>query len=270
MTDGLSRAVADLMRATAQAVILPYYQQLETHQIERKADTPGGHADLVTIADKEAEAMLADGLARLIPNATIVGEEACEADPGLIDRLGDELCWVIDPVDGTNNFGAGHPPFGIIIALAEAGETVAGWIFDPLTQRLCHAVRGGGAWINGDPVRARETGANPPVAAISTIYMAPERGRDVMTRIAGHFTRVETPRCAAEQYPRLVLGINDISLFERTLAWDHAAGVLFANEAGAKVSRLDGSPYRIDDRRTGMIGASSPAMWDRAAGVLLG
>ena len=82
---------------------------------------------------------------------------------------------------------------------------------------------------------------------------------------------VDIPRCAAEQYPRLALGVNDLSVFERTLAWDHAAGVLFLNEAGGKAAREDGSPYRVDDHRRGLIAAASPALWDdwaeRMAGV---
>ncbi len=55
----------------------------------------------------------------------------------------------------------------------------------------------------------------------------------------------DIPRCAAEQYPRIVLGVNDLAVFERTLPWDHAPGSLFVNEAGGKVARPDGSPYVI-------------------------
>ena len=76
---------------------------------------------------------------------------------------------------------------------------------------------------------------------------------------------VDIPRCAAEQYPRLALGVNDVSVFERTLSWDHAAGVLFLNEAGGKVARADGSAYRVDDTRKGLIAAASPALWEGLA-----
>jgi fructose-1,6-bisphosphatase/inositol monophosphatase family enzyme len=82
---------------------------------------------------------------------------------------------------------------------------------------------------------------------------------------------VDIPRCAAEQYPRLVLGQNDVSIFERTLPWDHAAGVLFLNEAGGKAARPDGSPYRVDDyARPGMIGAATPALWEELAERMAG
>jgi fructose-1,6-bisphosphatase/inositol monophosphatase family enzyme len=182
-----------------------------------------------------------------------------------MDKLGDALCWIIDPVDGTNNFAVGKPPFGILVALAEAGETIAGWIYDPLRERLCHAHRGQGAFIGEERIAARTTGAEPPVAAISLMFADPAQRAALKTRIAPHYTLVDIPRCAAEQYPRLVLGENDISIFERTLAWDHAPGVLFVNEAGGKVARFDGSPYRVDEDRKGLLGAASPALWDELA-----
>ncbi len=265
--------VVALLRDTAERAILPYYQRLSADQIQRKADAPGGMADLVTIADKEAEALLSEALARLIPDAAIVGEEASDADPSLLGKLADAQCWIIDPVDGTNNFGAGKPPFGIIVALAEAGETVAGWLYDPLTGRICHAHRGHGAFVNGEPVQARETGAALPVAAISLIFMDAAKRADVQARLAGRFIMADIPRCAAEQYPRLVLGVNDVSVFERTLPWDHAAGILFLNEAGGRAVRPDGAAYRVDDSAAliangGLLGASSPRMWDEAARIL--
>lgn len=248
------------MRDAARRAILPRYQALAAHEIsEKTAD------DFVTIADTESEAILAEGLARLLPEATIVGEEAAFADPALIERLGDALCWIIDPVDGTWNFSHGQPPFGIIVALAESGETLAGWLYDPLSDRLCHAHRGKGAWIAGEPVRARASGLSPPVASIGLAYMDPAKRAAVEREVVPHYQTVAIPRCAAEQYPRLVLGENDVSIFERTLAWDHAAGVLFLNEAGGRAARVDGSPYRVNDGRRGMIGAASPALWDALA-----
>lgn len=261
MTRSLTPAVLAVMQEAAQRAILPRYQALAAHEVDAKAAD-----DVVTVADREAELILAEGLARLLGEATIVGEEAAHADPALLERLGDALCWIIDPVDGTNNYAAGKPPFGIMVALAEAGETRAGWIYDPLSGRLCHAHRGGGAFVDGEQVSARSTGSVPPVAAISLVFMDQTRREAMKAHIAPHYALVDIPRCAAEQYPRLVLGVNDVSIFERTLAWDHAAGVLFVNEAGGKAARPDGRPYRVDEAHLpGLIGAASPALWDDLA-----
>lgn len=261
ITDTLTHAVHALMRNAAERAILPRYQALAAHEIESKSA-----GDVVTIADTEAEVILAKGLAGLLPEAAIVGEEAYFADPTLQDRLGDALCWLIDPVDGTNNFAAGKPPFGVIISLAEKGETIGGWILDPLGGRFCHAVRGGGAFVDGERIHARPSGENPPIAAISLVYVDPAKREQVRAAIAPHYTCVDIPRCAAEQWPRLALGINDVSIFERTLAWDHAAGVLLLNEAGGKAARPDGRPYRVDEHlEPGLIGASNPALWEELA-----
>lgn len=257
---GLDAAVLELLREVSERAILPHYQTLAADQIEAKAAD-----DVVTVADRLSEELLAEGLARILPGLAIVGEEAAHADPAVLDRLTGN-CWIVDPLDGTRNFAAGKPPFGILIAMADGGETQAGWIYDVLTGRFCTAHRGQGAFVDGHRITARSTGETPPVAAISMIFMDPATRAATSERIAPHYRLVDIPYCAAEQYPRLVLGENDVSIFERTLAWDHAAGVLFLNEAGGKAARADGSPYRVDEwDRKGLLGACSPAMWDRLA-----
>src|SRR5690606_5691111 len=125
---------------------------------------------------------------------------------------------------------------------------------------------GRGAFVDGEKVAARPTEEAVPVAAISLIFMDPARREALKAAIDGHYRTVDIPYCAAEQYPRLALGVNDVSIFERTLAWDHAAGVLWLNEAGGRAARPDGSPYRVDEwDRKGLIGAASPALWDQLA-----
>jgi fructose-1,6-bisphosphatase/inositol monophosphatase family enzyme len=136
MIETLSSSVLDLMRDAAERAVLPRFRSLQAHEVSAKS-----FDDVVTIADQESERILAEGLARLLPEATIVGEEAASLNPALLEGLGDGLCWIIDPLDGTNNFANGQRPFGILVALAEAGETIAGWIYDPVTGRCCRAGR---------------------------------------------------------------------------------------------------------------------------------
>ncbi len=249
-----------LMRRVTEAAILPRYRNLAAGDIEDK----GGN-DPVTIADKESEELLRDGLAAIDGSLAIVGEEAAHADPSILERL-DQPCWIIDPIDGTRNFASGKPPFGIIIARADAGEAQSGWIYDCLSGRFCTAHRGKGAMIDGEAVTARPTGQTPPVAAISLVFMQEERREATKRHISPEYELVDIPYCAAEQYPRLALGANDVSIFERTLAWDHAAGVLWLNEAGGKAARPDGSPYRVNEwDRPGLLGAASSALWDELA-----
>ena len=254
----LDDEIRDLLRFAAQRSMLPRFRQLAAHEVELK-----GKDDPVTIVDREVESFLTEALTRLAPGVAVVGEEAAHADPAVLDHLSGQ-CWIIDPLDGTANFAQGNEPFGIIVALANAGEAIAGWIYDPVRDRFCHARKGEGAFINGERVAARTTGREPPVTAVSRIFLTPEEAAMVDAKLAGHYTLVDIPRCAAEQYPRLALGENDVSTFKRTLAWDHAAGILWLNEAGGKAARFDGSEYRVDEQdRPGLVGASSPAIWDK-------
>lgn len=239
---------------------MPRFRNLAEGEVEDK----GGN-DPVTIADKESEALLREGLAAIDDTLAFVGEEAAHADPSILDRL-DASCWIVDPVDGTRNFAAGKPPFGIIIARADGGYAQSGWLYDCLTGRFCAAHRGQGAFVDGERVWAHGTGKTPPVAAISLVFMEEERRQATRRHISPNYELVDIPFCAAEQYPRLGLGENDVSIFERTLPWDHAAGALWLEEAGGKVARPDGTPYRVDQwDRKGLLGAADLGLWDELA-----
>lgn len=259
----LHDAVRAVMAKAADQAILPRFRKLAQHEVREKAAD-----ELVTIADQDSEAVLSEGLAKILPEAAIVGEEAAAADPSVMDRLGAPLCWIIDPLDGTANFAAGDGPFGILVALSSHGEPVGGWIYDPRSRRFCCARRGEGTLIDGAPVRARPSGADQPIAAVSSLFLDPDRVERLLARLEGQFATVPIPRCAAEQYPRLILGINDLTLFERTLPWDHAAGILCLTEAGGIATRFDGSPYRVDDNRRGLIAAATPEIWQAASQIL--
>lgn len=261
----LYEPVAAIMRECSESIILAHFRDLSDDQIEEKS--PG---DLVTVADRESERFLTNRLSELLPDAAILGEEATAADPSVMDRIHEPVCWVIDPIDGTSNFAAGRSPFGILIALVRGGETEAGWIYDPVSKRLCHAHRGAGAWINGDPLQSKGSGKDKPVIALYTSFMEGEERIRVDAAAAAHFEIVPPPMCAAEQYPMLATGQHDITIYRRSLPWDHATGALFLNEAGGKVARFDGTAYRPDQTEmTGMLAAATRDLWEEAARVLL-
>jgi fructose-1,6-bisphosphatase/inositol monophosphatase family enzyme len=264
MMHSLYQPVTALIAKVAAEIVLPRYQNLAVHEISEKAAD-----DFVTIADKESEIALVEGLSRILPEAGMIGEEACAADPSILAKAGQGLQWIIDPIDGTGNFAAGHAPFGIMVALTENGQPRAGWIYDPLSGRMCHATAGGGAFIDGEGFAARESRSGRPILALPNYFLSPAQQADIAARTGASFTLVDIPRCAAEQYPRLALGQNDVAIFEKSFPWDHAAGALLLNEAGGRLSRRDGSPYVVGDGKTGLLGASSPRLWDEAAKLLL-
>ena len=221
------------------------------------------------MVDREAELRLHDKLAKLDLGARILGEEAVEHDPTLLDGVGEGLVWLIDPLDGTANFAAGREPFGMMIALIEDGIPLEGWMLDPLSGRMCHAAQGKGATCNGTPVHAQPTSAPRPRAALGTHFLAPDRRARVHAEANLHLDVVPVPRCAAESYPRVVLGEDDVALFQRILPWDHAAGALFVTEAGGRITHWDRSPYRIGGNGVGVLVAASEDLWAAAADVLL-
>jgi fructose-1,6-bisphosphatase/inositol monophosphatase family enzyme len=106
------------------------------------------------------------------------------------------------------------------------------------------------------------------VLGVPTYFLDGTEQADLAARAGDDWTLHPMPRCAAEQYPRLVLGVDDAAIFRRSLPWDHAAGALFLTEAGGVVRQLNGSPYRIGDPRDVMIAAASEAMWERAVGLV--
>lgn len=259
----LHEPVSALMREVGETIIMPRFRALAAHEIREK--TPG---DLVTIVDAESEALLGERLAALLPGSAVIGEEAVAADPALLDGLGNGVVWLIDPLDGTMNFAEGKHPFAIMVALLNDGEAQAGWILDPGTGRMCHAALGGGAFVDGERHFTRPSGQPLPVAAIAPYFLPPDRQIEIEARASGRLKIVAIPRCAGEQYPRLVRGENDVTLFERSYPWDHAAGSLFLTEAGGRIARRDGTPYRIADKEHGLLAAASPALWDEAAAIL--
>lgn len=261
-------AVSALMRGVAAQAVMPHYRLLSARDISEKS--PG---ELVTIADREAEARLHAGLLALSReygiSARIIGEEAVAGDAGLLDDVGTGLVWLVDPLDGTANFAAGREPFGMMIALVEDGEPLEGWILAPLSGRMCHAARGRGARFNGHAVRAAGTGQQKPRAALGTHFLPPAKRGQVHDRASAVLDVRPVPRCAAESYARLVLGQDDVALFQRILPWDHAAGALFLKEAGGVITHWDGSPYRIGGPGKGVLAAATQNMWDIAAANLL-
>ena len=256
--------VSRLMRRVAAEVVLPRYRKLRTAQVFEKS--PG---EVVTWVDIESERLLTAGLSAILATARVVGEEAVAADPSLLDGIGRGAVWLIDPLDGTRNYASGSGPFGMMVALVVDGFPQMGWILDPLEDRMCHAERGNGAWVGDIRVHCRVPARLRPVAALGTHFLSPARREMVHAAAAPHFERVPVPMCAAESYPRLVFGRDDVMMFQRTLPWDHAAGALFVSEAGGRITHWDRSSYRVCGSATGVLAAPTDELWQRAADALL-
>jgi fructose-1,6-bisphosphatase/inositol monophosphatase family enzyme len=257
------QAVAEVLRAAARAEIIPRFRKLAAGDVRMK----NGPLDIVTEADEAAERMITRRLLARFPGALIVGEEATAADPSLLDGLdAAELAFVVDPIDGTSNYAAGLPLFGVMAAAVIGGEVVASVIYDPMGDDTALALRGEGAWLEGpDAVRVDlRVATGVPVAemtgAVSWRYL-PEPQRSV---VCGNLPKLASAwdyRCAAHHYRMIAAGHGHFVLFNRLLPWDHAPGWLLHREAGGYARRFDGSEYRPAHLSGGLIAAPDAASW---------
>ncbi len=253
--------VTEIIAEVGQEVVLPRFQALAAHEIQEKAA-----GDLVTIADLEAETLLAKRLGDLSPGALVVGEEAVEADPDVIENLAQDsaLVWIIDPVDGTGNFSRGVDDFAMMVGLTRGSEILAGWIHRPVGGQTAVAERGGGARLAGN--RLRVATAGKPLAMRGTLNAGVFGDKSLGQRIQSRRERVgavRSLRCAGLEYIRLASGEIHFSLFTKTKPWDHVPGSLIHAEAGGYGRLLDGRPYgpRSGDAK-GLLLAPSKAGWE--------
>lgn len=261
----LAYEMGKVLRSAARQSVLPRFRQLDEKEIEEKSI-----GDLVTVADREAEALISQGLSALRPTARAVGEEACAHNPALLNDLDHGEVWIIDPIDGTGNYANGHRPFAIMAALLINGEIAASAILDPLTDRLILAEKGGGAWVNGErlncDLRPR------PLCELSGIVSHFQRPSDMEANISAISDQgaqlIATKRCAGYEYPLVANGQHNFSLYWRTLVWDHAPGVLMLEEAGGKARHLDGSPYCPAKPKGPVLLAQNETIWEQIATVI--
>jgi fructose-1,6-bisphosphatase/inositol monophosphatase family enzyme len=252
--------VAELIREVAAAIVLPRFRRLSDGEVKVKA--PG---DVVTIADHEAERALTASLSRLLPGSEVVGEEAVAADPDVLGRLGGRgAVWIVDPVDGTNNFAAGKTPFAVMVALLRDGQPAASWILDVVPDRMAIAEAGSGAYIEGVRVKTR-TDDPAPEALRGTLarHYFPRDLRAQVNAHAGEFASVTNGHhCAGYEYPSVATDEQQFAMFWRILPWDHVPGALFVTEAGGTVRHIDGDPYRPVDFDRGLLIAPNDDVWN--------
>jgi fructose-1,6-bisphosphatase/inositol monophosphatase family enzyme len=139
--------IGDIVATAARAEIMPRFFGIQSNAVREKLST----FDIVTDADEAAEREIAAGLSKAFPSALIIGEEAAEKDPNLLGKIATaDLAFIVDPIDGTKNFASGLPLFGVMVAATVRGEVVFGAIHDPVSRDGAFALRGEGAWLQGE------------------------------------------------------------------------------------------------------------------------
>jgi myo-inositol-1(or 4)-monophosphatase len=198
-----------------------------------------GRADLVTEVDEAVERLVAGLIRGRFPDDAVVGEELSSAAVTSGRR------WIVDPVDGTTNFVHGHPFVCVSIAFVDDEGPAAGVIHAPFLREVFHAERGGGAFLNGEPIHVTPV-ADPARALLATGFPFKKgKGKlDAYMQLVADAVRathdVRRAGSAALDLAYVAAGRLE-GFFEIGLApWDVAAGFLLVTEAGGLVTGWPG------------------------------
>ena len=220
-------------------------------------DTKTSKTDVVTAADVAVEKLVRSRLSELRPGEPVFGEETggAQAAPG-------QVCWVVDPIDGTVNYLYGLPWYAVSLAAQVDGVSVAAAVVEPETGREWTALRGGGSWRNGVELRV-STATRLDMALVSTGfgYRAELRSWQAagIARLLPKVRDIRRPGAASLDLCSVAAGWVDGYVEHGLSRWDWAGGALVAEEAGAVV-RL---PTSADAVGPGLIFCATPGIADQ-------
>ncbi|UQZ83417.1 Inositol-1-monophosphatase [Paenibacillus konkukensis] len=209
--------------------------------------------DVVTEVDRASEQLIRQRLEEAYPEHGFLGEEESFAHAGeLADRLerakSEPFVWIVDPIDGTNNYVQGIPGFTVSIALASYGELVAGVIYDPCRDEMFWAEKGEGAFMNGSPI-AVSAAPELRLTVVGTGFPSKAANRQAVMEslrtIAPQCRSIRSLGSAALHLAYVAAGRLGAFWEYGLNAWDIAAGVLIIEEAGGKVTDTLGWPYSL-------------------------
>lgn len=219
-----------------------------------------GPSDYLTEIDTSSEAVirtgLQDALSAPFPAVPVFGEESWTGE-----EIPRGLCFVVDPLDGTTNFLHGVPAYAVSIAALHDGEPIVGVILHAAADELYTAIRGSGAWLNGDPMRISPI-TEPSRSLIATGF--PFGDSEDVQRYARQFVSVAAATAGLRRAGVAALDLAGVAagryeaFWELQLSpWDIAAGILMIREAGGIVTDLAGTRANVS---TFPLVAGSPVM----------
>jgi myo-inositol-1(or 4)-monophosphatase len=214
-----------------------------------------GVIDLVTEVDLAIERAFRELVAERYPDHDVLGEEF--GAPGT-ERPAARHCWILDPIDGTTNFAHGLPIFCASLALEVDGEVTLAAVYDPTRDELFTAERGRGAWLNGERLAVSGTDRLVDSLLVTGFPYTVHEDAEEMLGLFGAFISesraVRRLGSAALDVCYVAAGRME-GFWERGLGpWDIAAAALLVEEAGGRISDLDGQPFVL---RTGRLLASN-------------
>lgn len=231
MQETLSKIISMLITASQEELVSRFRHV--SHEF--KAD-----GSLVTEADLAMQQRMQQELITVWPEYVFLGEEMnSEQQQQLLDES-DKGMWCLDPLDGTSNYAMGIPYFAPSLALIKAGQVQLGVVYDPLRGECFSAIRGIGAWLNGEPLslKDKQQPNQPAIAIIDFKRLTPALAASLVSdppyKSQRSFGSVALDWCW------MAAGRGHVYLHGQQNIWDYAAGQLIFSEAGGFSSTLDG------------------------------
>lgn len=222
---------------------------LEATDILEATSQKEGHGNFVTEYDKKVQEFLYDRLEKILPEAAFMGEEEGASEFKEEYRRG--FLYVIDPIDGTTNFITGYRPSVTSIGLLKDGKPYLGVIYDPYGDHLFWAVKGMGAYCNGKRIHSSQKPLADSVVSFGTAPYYPElfeRSFDMAKQYQERTLDVRRSGTAAWDLCLLASGVTGL-YYELVLGlWDFAAGAAILEEAGGKITDIDGKELTYDGK----------------------
>lgn len=224
-----------LVREVAQKEVMPRFLQAA---VSKKHD-----GSQLTEADLGAQALFAQRLPEII-DCPMLGEEMTQAEQLALWQHSTSGLWVVDPIDGTNNFINGLPHFALSVAYVKEGRTQMGAIFQPMTQEMFYATRSEGAYLNGQklPLRCVDKPLNDAIAGVEVKYLRSGKLSSRMQTLSPCGSQ-RSMGCSTLDWCYLAAGRYDVYVHGGQKLWDYAAGALIYEEAGGELATLEGDEF---------------------------
>ena len=224
------------------------------------AENKSGARDVVTAYDRRVQEQLIGELRAAVPEAHFFCEEMNEQE-----KLDSERLFIIDPIDGTMNFVRGFSHSCIAVAYAERGTVQAAAIYNPYLDELFHALRGGGAFLNGRPIRSSSEDLGSSVVCFGSSPYRPDLAQRSFSLARTLFENsLDIRREGTAELDLCSVAAGRAGLFfELDLSlWDYAAGALLVEEAGGVCRTAEGAPLPYGAEKSSVVAAASAGVMD--------
>jgi len=253
--------MTELLREAGSKILLPDFQ-CQSGAMHTKSD-----GSVVTETDIKCQYFIREQLSVLYPEIGFLGEEMPEETQRACLLRGNSF-WCLDPLDGTSNFIASFPVFGISLALMEDGSPILACIHDPVRGESFSAIRNQGAWLNDVPLYVHsEKTLSESIGFIDFKRLEHTTGNRLATE--NHYRSQRNLGSCALEWAWLAAGRSHFIIHGNEKLWDYAAGCLIAREAGCTVSDFSQiNPFSTTRLSSSIVASTSVSLHQQLVALL--